>query len=407
MAAVRITDLRVRHDEHGVEVSALIDEYRLWFLLPPAYEPANVGDAFLACGLVLAMFRREPLEIDPAWPISRQLFEKLNVIQEIYHSWNPDLAKIEVRCTVCEPPPARPAGASFFSAGVDSLYTLLRRREEIEYLLFICGGFEMRVDDIASRIAEYADIATLFQKRLVPVQTNIWGYKTCFAIDWSLAQSFGLYAVAHLLGFERTFIGASFTYSELFPWGSHPLVDPLWSNGATALVHDGAGARRSEKIRLIASKQEWLAALRVCWLRPQGNCGSCPKCARTMLTLELLGLRSDSFPPLTRAAKAYLRPTSPSEETFLLDNLALALEVGNRDVARFLRRLRVGYQVRRALLDLDRRFCGSRLRWAHASLFRRFLPSDRILVAVPPHEAGGLAPKRPWLPPSPKAHTRL
>ena len=404
---MRITDPRVRHQENGIEVSALVHDFRLWFLLPHGYEPVAVGDAFLACGLAVAMFRAEPLEIDPELPISRRLSDSLSTIQDVYHSWNANLARIEVRCALQEPRPPRPGGASMFSAGVDSLYTLLRHREEIEHLLFICAGFEMGVDDVPSRIAEYADIAARLGKKLIPIQANFWGYKKAFAIDWGLAQAFGLYAVAHLLGFERTFVGASFTYSELFPWGSHPLVDPLWSNGTTTLVHDGAEARRSEKLAFISRSQPWLDALRVCWIRPQGNCGACAKCARTMLGLELLKARSAAFPPFTRSVLKRLRPSEPYEDVYLADLLALALEVESPRIVRSLRWLRTKHRIRQTLLTFDRRFCGSRLRWIHARLFGKPLPLDRILVAVPAHQAAERTAQPPWLPPSPGSRVRL
>jgi CubicO group peptidase (beta-lactamase class C family) len=63
-----------------------------------------------------------------------------------------------------------------------------------------------------------------------------------------------LAAIGHLLApaFERIYIAASVNYRDLFPWGTHPLLDPLWSSELLEFVHHGCAARRIEKLRFIA-----------------------------------------------------------------------------------------------------------------------------------------------------------
>ena len=63
-------------------------------------------------------------------------------------------------------------------------------------------------------------------------------------------------------------------------FGSHPLLDPLWSTETLAFVHDGCEANRMEKVRRIAESPLLLEGLRVC-VDDRGpdvyNCGSCWK----------------------------------------------------------------------------------------------------------------------------------
>jgi hypothetical protein len=79
------------------------------------------------------------------------------------------------------------------------------------------------------------------------------------------------------------------------PWGSHPLVDPLWSTGTVEIVHDGCEATRSDKAARIATSETALRHLRVCWGYREAydrgiyNCGHCAKCLRTQVDLYLAG----------------------------------------------------------------------------------------------------------------------
>jgi hypothetical protein len=101
-----------------------------------------------------------------------------------------------------------------------------------------------------------------------------------------------LAAVAHALApnHGKVYIASSQSYANLHPWGSHPLLDPLWSSEAVQIVHDG-GETRMNKLRVLVQYPEVLARLRVCWENPGSyNCGLCGKCVRTMLGLYALGV---------------------------------------------------------------------------------------------------------------------
>jgi hypothetical protein len=99
--------------------------------------------------------------------------------------------------------------------------------------------------------------------------------------------------VGHLLSrwFKKIYIPASYTYDTLFPWGTHPLLDPLWSTEGLEFVHFGCGASRAEKVTLVAESDTALRHLRVCYENPDSayNCGVCEKCVRTKLSLYAVG----------------------------------------------------------------------------------------------------------------------
>lgn len=105
-------------------------------------------------------------------------------------------------------------------------------------------------------------------------------------------------SVALLLGFPKAYVPGAYSYSQLVPLGSHPLTEPLWSNESVEIVHEGAEARRVDKVTMIAGNKLALINLRVCFDDMNANCGRCVKCLRTMFPLHLLNASAAPFPSL-------------------------------------------------------------------------------------------------------------
>ncbi|HEU4585069.1 MAG TPA: hypothetical protein VFR95_04930 [Gemmatimonadaceae bacterium] len=252
----------------------------------------------------------EPLEILP--PISGRLYRALDTIQTIITQWWPEFRRIEVSAApIDEVPGARSrTSASFFSGGVDSFYTCLKHTgasgsiqspplthlvcmEGVEHPLEECTQAHALRDEVR-RIAEHYELEVVFGR------TNI---RSAVPVPWGMYyHGAGLASIGHSLaaGFSRTLIPSTHSFRHLFPWGSHPLLDPLWSTEQTEVVHDGSEAMRVEKTALVASDAFALEHLRVCTRNGAGpgNCGRCTKCLRTMVTLQALGelSRAKSFP---------------------------------------------------------------------------------------------------------------
>ncbi len=256
---------------------------------------ARGAETFLAAALTPAMKVGGGLHLTGT--VSPRLSASIPKIQDIFHTWYPDFKKVAVDVEtkrVQLSPSARGVGC-FFSGGVDSFYTLLKHKEEITKLIFV-HGFDIRLDDIPLRAKVsqvLREVAFEFRKPLIEVETNVRAFSDRY-VGWEEYHGSALASVALLLSphFRKVYIAATTSYLTLFPWGSHPLLDPLWSTDDMEIVHDGCEAIRIEKVAHISSCDIALKSLRPCWLNPGGayNCGQCVKCIRTMTALRAVGV---------------------------------------------------------------------------------------------------------------------
>jgi len=177
-----------------------------------------------------------------------------------------------------------------FSGGVDSWHTLLRRRGDLTYAIFV-DGFDL--GEGATRLPEAVASAMWEGVRrvghsFVEVETNARGW--CFDLAallgfrdrylvWSFAHGAALAAVGFALAavIGRVFVPSSDSGEELVPWGSHPDLDPLWSGPTITFEHDECATPRIEKLAAIATSEIALSRLRVCWTSPMTgyNSGRC------------------------------------------------------------------------------------------------------------------------------------
>jgi hypothetical protein len=339
-----VTDVGVVERKGGVALQAIVrpdaqpvDGFRLEYFIrsgDPSWLAAD-GDAFVAPLLMLAMAQRERLVVEA--PVSSALLKRLPTISDIYRAWFPGLTPVEVQAPASAPT-ARPDGGGglFFSGGVDSFYSLLKARASHErpvtHLMLVLG-FDVRqrnpvlFDKIARRVA---DVALQADRHLLVVETNIRQLSDPI-VGWHFYHGAAMAGVALALGgvLERALIASWCAYQELRPWGSHPLLDPLWSTERVRVLHDGCEATRLQKVRHIAASDLALGALRVCWANEgtDYNCGRCEKCLRTMLALHVSGAlhRCHVFAqPFSPSAVARI-PIEHAQSALFLDELRQAL----------------------------------------------------------------------------------
>jgi len=252
------------------------------------------ADALAACALLFAMKAGRGLTVEGA--LSPRLKDKLNTLQDIYSSWH-GLDKISVRA---EGVPVHTSGGGdrvglFFSGGVDSYYSLLKNQREITDLIFVHGFDIPLADEVLAGMVEchLRNAAKELGMRFIKVETNLRSLMDKCGFWGEVTHGAALAAVAHLLpaDFRRIYIGSSAWYKYLTVWGSHPLLDPLWSSDSLEVVHDGCEATRQEKIVRISKNDTVLRTLRVCWKNRRGayNCGTCEKCLRAMMSLHAAG----------------------------------------------------------------------------------------------------------------------
>ncbi len=226
-------------------------------------------------------------------PVSPKFLEAIDEIQDILCCWHSQFEKVDVRATPADKKTTPVGGrvGCFFTGGVDSFYTLLKHKDEIDDLIFV-HGFDMSLQEAGLRektSRTIREVATELEKETIEIETNLRTLLDSH-LGWDWAHGAALACVGHVLAEEldRLYIPATHTYCDLFPWGSHPLLDPLWGTEHLQFVHDGCEANRVEKVELISEYDVALESLRVCYKNPNGvyNCGECEKCLRTMINLR-------------------------------------------------------------------------------------------------------------------------
>ena len=225
-----------------------------------------------------------------------------------------------------------------------------------------------RRDDTIYRTAfeRNARFARAFDKTLIAVSTNHYAFGYRYNLSRNLTQGSALASVALLLGFPRVYVPAAYSYSQLIPLGSHPLTDPLWSNESVEIVHDGAEARRVDKVMTIAGNAAALANLRVCFDDMNDNCGRCAKCLRTMIPLGLLGASAAPFPPLPPLGTVKkMRIANDIEMIFFEENFDPAMGRADRSLLRALKACRRRYERQQLLKAVDKVVLGGFLKKAH------------------------------------------
>jgi hypothetical protein len=380
-----IKNPRFQATSQGTRVAIRLETPRGSFELFYEINGSSVAQDATAClaGLLpLAMRNHWDLTSDA--PVSEKLLQALQTIQGIYRLWDKSTQHINVHAlkTVACPPPGPREAASFFSGGVDAWYTALKNRDTVKNLIFITG-FDIPLDnaDLGTRILEQIRLSARETGRhLIEVRTNLREFSDQF-MPWGLYHGAALASVGLWLAprCHTVLIPATHHYGDIFPWGSHPLLDPLWSTELVQLANDGCEATRFMKMALLAKHPEAVRRLRVCYNNRKKfyNCGRCEKCLRAKVSLYALGKLQecatlDARIPLKDIAKLRLGDYSVvgnfTRSSFVKDNLE-ALRHFRRDDPALTRALRRA--LRRPGI------------WTHARRFaRKVLPRSTLLQNV-------------------------
>ncbi|MFN8850146.1 MAG: hypothetical protein ACK5W4_10650 [Inhella sp.] len=375
---VRHLSLTQRGDQQ--RLAAEIDGDLVGFDAPAGTFLAPRAEPFLALALQEAMARRVPLVLDPAHRVSPAWVRNLQRVQAVLLSWNDeDMGRVPVQAMTAPEPEHRGWGLSTFSGGVDSSYTFMRCRDQVSHVLLVQGFDTDDEDGWRRNVAARRAFADRQGVALLPVANNVRSFLQQRRLSWNLAHGGLLASLGVALGARGVVIPSTFTYSHLIPWGSHPLLDPLWSTDQTTVTHHGADCGRTEKTRQLLQSPELLDQLQVCWRSVDQNCGECPKCIRTSLALYLLGARSAKLPPYHSADQlAALRPTDGASLAYTEELIRLASVMGHPAVAQRLRRDRRRYLLKMHAVEWIKLLGGRRLKtWARgrsAALWRR----DRV-----------------------------
>jgi hypothetical protein len=185
----------------------------------------------------------------------------------------------------------------FFTAGLDSFYTLLNSPESIDAIVYV-DGFDVQLHDVSrldsvhfllERIAEEMNV------ELIRVRTNLRSHPTFNRVGWGRTHGSALAAIGHCLTnkFSKMYMAST---DIVGPHGSHPILDPAWSSRLISFANHGSEVTRLEKVRRIAAQPLVLRYLRVCWENNSEdlNCGYCEKCVRTQLQFAAVSAKASS-----------------------------------------------------------------------------------------------------------------
>ncbi|MAZ69597.1 MAG: hypothetical protein ABJM39_02200 [Porticoccus sp.] len=358
-----ISNINIKQEDGFNILSAYVDGDLIFFKVPDKFPLYINAEWFIGISLLEAMVSQRDIEVDAGVAVSRVFYDQLSELQTIYSKWNPKLKKIALNCELSNRDKQFTHIGSFFSAGVDSSFTLIARRDEITHLVML-RGFDMGDDDLAwnRRIEHQAAFAESSGKQLIPVDTNARDWTEKKEIGWSFAHGLLISSAGGNLGMKRLYVASSHTYDHLLPWGSHPLTDPMWSTESTQVVHHGSGTSRSQKTKTILESPSVAENLQVCWENIDKNCGECSKCIRTMAAVFLLNGDVKSLPKFQMSQLKKLQPTSDSLKTTVIDLLLLADETGNIEFYKKLKKYYLKYERSKIGSLVDKCFLNSILK---------------------------------------------
>jgi hypothetical protein len=345
-----------------VAVRASAGDARLEVRLPSSrFNRRALGDALVLSALVPAMREGGTLRLPPDVPVSSRLVAALPAIQRICCHWNARLQEVALDAAACEAEPAGTGTALFYAGGVDSSYSLIEHEAEVDALVVVFG-FDMHMDDdeMARSRARNTAFARSLGKEILFVESNHRVFMRDLGVSRTFVYGAMLASIALLMGFRRCHIASSHSVGHLRPEGSHPMLDPLYSNGTTTIVHDDVTVSRLQKTRAIAGRPEILGNLRVCWDQPDENCGACLKCLRTMAALRLCGA-TGPFPSLADLASVR-RMASHTELDYVVEMAVAAHRQDDRELLRELRRGLRRHDFREALRHLAYAVTGRKIR---------------------------------------------
>lgn len=338
---------------NGTTFSAVIEDpangrQTLWYKIPSEYSlmARNSFDAFIVSNIFLIM--KAGADCSFHGTLSPSLLRNLAEFQSAWAAWRPERYKQvdinpdkELEETVAEPPAVALAA---FSGGVDSTFTIFRHtagecpkawRRDIKACLFV-NGFDIPLADPDAFERAANKIRSTLSKvgvDLITMSTNMQALN----IEWDDTHIAGL--ASALMFFKNFFneglIASGCAYSGLvIPWGSNPITDHLLSSSSFGIVHDGAGLRRLEKIKLLSAWPQGYDNLRVCFSaeKRDENCGLCAKCVMDILLMRMEKVHQPaSYPELTDCKLANLEIPTQHQFAGFSSVVEKAREAGIKD----------------------------------------------------------------------------
>jgi hypothetical protein len=249
--------------------------------------------------------------------LDSQYYESLESLKGVIGQMFPQMPLkgrlIVERLVEYNPKTTTPRAAMFYSAGVDSIATFIRKKHENPYFITVWGAdvffnqteFWQQVKTNVEDFGRKNGIESLFIKSSLRSFIN----EDVISYYFGRHMSSWWHGVQHAMGLVG--LCAPLTYSnhitqfyipsavpteqsKIKAHGSSHLFDHKINWSGTAVSLEAKKLWRQEKLKLIADyirSDDAGLQIRVCWRNPvYGNCNKCEKCARTMAGLLLEGI---------------------------------------------------------------------------------------------------------------------
>ena len=272
-------------------------------------------NSWLLCSALAAMrYGEKRIAIDA--PISAEIKDGLVNAMKCLIDWHGgDRRVISIEAPIETEvlfPNKSPRAGALFSGGIDAL-AMVRdnqlnfpsghsRRVQDGILVYgVLEGENERDPSFQNVVNAVTTMAHDAGIELIQVYTNAYAHFRDLDPDFSFWRfeyhgSF-LAAIAHAFAprLSVASIASTYDFANLEPWGSHPLLDPLYGTTNLQIRHENAALSRLEKTKLVGEWDVALKQLRVCnekasYQEGNYNCGNCEKCVRTMTAFLSLGM---------------------------------------------------------------------------------------------------------------------
>jgi len=274
------------------------------------------ADGFaVACLPLAAGLGEKRLHVDAK--LCTRLRSGLRLVNEVFHTWYPDCAMLELEAAdgfQTTRPPADRRVASLLSGGVDGLTTLRQNRldypldhpESIRACITLFGINTFDVNDDGPVPERLVAFEALLQRlrglaeaehfELHPVHTNIRSLAPNYKYWTRMGFGAAHIAVSQLFQghFDKVLFASDGDGPNPLPGAMHPLFNPHFSTDAVRIQGEQDEMLRAEKIALLADWDLGRRLMQPCHyvkIPAEGkiNCGRCEKCVRTMLMLIGMG----------------------------------------------------------------------------------------------------------------------